>query len=180
MTAAIAWLGATVPGRSRELLHRITTEKQWLVRAAWPEFDPAWRVTEWMASGIARSGYVTPGHLRSFRIGNAAGAVDPIGGEGIGLALWAGERLGQMLGGLGELDGPRLADIQGAFASEYRARLRWRRLVCRMTAEVLVRPRVVRVLRPFVGVRGAMGLWYRLSGKQGEGRQVVEPGGLGA
>lgn len=34
---AITWLGATAPGRSRELLQRITTEKQWLVRAAWPD-----------------------------------------------------------------------------------------------------------------------------------------------
>ena len=35
--AAIAWLGNTVPGRSRELLRRVTTEKRWLLWAAWPE-----------------------------------------------------------------------------------------------------------------------------------------------
>jgi hypothetical protein len=37
LAAAITWLGATSPGRSRELLQRIRTEKKWLVRAAWPD-----------------------------------------------------------------------------------------------------------------------------------------------
>ncbi len=126
------------------------------VRRLWPAFDPSMRAGEWKASGVARSGYVRPEHVRSFRIGNAGGAVDPIGGEGIGLALWAGRTLGELLA---SADSP--ASVQVAMARAYRSRLRVRRAACRAAAEVLMHPALVRTGMAFV----PMGLWYRATGK---------------
>ena len=126
------------------------------VRHLWPGFDPSIRSGAWKASGVARSGYVRPGHARSLRIGNAAGAVDPIGGEGIGLALWAGRTLGDLLA-----SGESLASVQGSIARAYRSRLRVRRFACRAAAEVLMHPALVRTGMAFV----PMGLWYRATGK---------------
>ena len=134
-----------------------------MLAALWPGFDPAWRVSEWLSCGVAGSGYIAPGHVRSFRIGNAAAAVEPVGGEGIGLALWSGHTLARMLEP-GDLRG-----TQARFAGMYRERVRWRRVACRAAAEVLMRPRVVRAAWPAVNagrVGGALiGVWYGLSGK---------------
>ena len=68
--------------------HKVTTrfkgDTDAMLASLWPGYRPAWRTSDWKACGIARSGYITPGHPRSIRIGNAAAAVDPVGGEGLG------------------------------------------------------------------------------------------------
>jgi len=143
-----------------------------MLTALWPQYDPAWRSTPWLACGVARSGYIRPGHGRSLRIGNAAAAVDPIGGEGIGLALWAGTRLVECLrrtledGNRNALQIENIIRAERAFASEYATRLRWRRPACRLAAEVFIRPALVRALWPLLGwPRMSIAPWYKMTGK---------------
>jgi flavin-dependent dehydrogenase len=123
-------------------------------------------MSAWHACGIPRSGYVRPGEARSLRIGNAAAAVDPVGGEGIGLALWAGARVAELLGAETGLSAAALERCEGRLARDYRARLRGRRWACRVGAEVLMRPWLVGALWPLLRAPSwSLRPWYRLSGK---------------
>lgn len=130
----------------------------------WPDYDPAWRETPWLSCGVAGSGYIRPGHERSFRIGNAAAAVEPVGGEGIGLALWSGTVLADLL-----LSGESLHGVQREFARVYRRRLRWRRPGCRSAAWVLEKPWMMRALWPVLSreerAEAVIGPWYAMTGK---------------
>lgn len=130
----------------------------------WPDYDPAWRETPWLSCGVAGSRYIRPGHERSFRLGNAAAAVEPVGGEGIGLALWSGTTLADLL-----VSGRPLPEVQRAFAGLYRKRLRWRRPACRSAAWVLEKPRVMRALWPILSredrAETVIAPWYALTGK---------------
>ncbi|MEM1166355.1 MAG: FAD-dependent oxidoreductase [Planctomycetota bacterium] len=131
------------------------------------------RVGPWMACPVAGSRYRAGGHVRSVRLGNAAGAVEPVGGEGIGLALWSGATAGGLLGEGwredGRLDAGRLASVWARFGALYRERLRWRLPACRVAASILERPALAGVLLPMLGVADArpLGVWYRLTGKPG-------------
>jgi len=156
---------ALVAGRKHIARHRGDADT--MLGALWAGFDPAWREGDWVACGVARGGFVGPGHGRSVRVGNAAGAVDPVGGEGIGLALWAGETFAELLGE--GADAERLARARAGLARAYRGRLRRRRWACRFGAGVLVRPRVLGVLWPAIGVAPGLtlGPWYRMTGKPG-------------
>lgn len=132
-----------------------------LLASIWPGFTPDQRQGDWMACGVARSRYITPGHPRSFRIGNAAAAVDPVGGEGIGLALWSAARLAELLETHTDP-----AVIPRRFAKLYRRRLRTRLPACRSAAEVLLRPRLVRMLWPMLAMPSlTIRPWYALTGK---------------
>ncbi|MEM7756352.1 MAG: NAD(P)/FAD-dependent oxidoreductase [Planctomycetota bacterium] len=134
------------------------------VRTLWPGWDAGSRESEWLSCGVARTVYQEPGHARSVRIGNAAAAVDPVGGEGIGLALWSAARF------IDGFDGA-VVSAKRSLAAAYRRRLRVRRWACWGAAEALMRPGLVRAVWPVLGRRGegsaAMGAWYRLSGKMG-------------
>lgn len=112
--------------------------------ALWPGFARCERATPWLACGVAGARFIAPGHVRSFRAGNAAGAVEPVGGEGIGLALWSGVALGEAL------DVRNLRAAHRAYARAYRARLRARRVVCRLVGELLMRPALVRAAWPML------------------------------
>lgn len=137
-----------------------------LVHALWPAFDPAWRTTPWLSCPVPSAGFTPSGHARSFRAGNAAAAVEPVGGEGIGLALWSGVTLGDLLGRAGGATPVALRRVQSAYAHSYSARLRTRRVACRAAAEVLMRPRVLGGLWPLLGLpRVTIRPWYRLTGK---------------
>lgn len=153
---------------------RLTTEHggdlDSLLKRLWPRYQHECRATDWKSCGVARGGYQRPGHPRSLRIGNAAGAVDPIGGEGIGLALWSGSLLAAILerlaGPEGDLTLPVLHRAEAQLGRAYRARLRTRLPACRAAAAVLSRPWLVRlmwplVLAPSLSVRP----WYALTGK---------------
>lgn len=134
-----------------------------MLRRLWPGYDGAWRTCEWKSCGVARSGYIHPGHPRSFRIGNAAGAVDPIGGEGIGLALWAGTKLARLLSVSTPLT---LALTHGELAGAYTRRLRTRLPACRAAGELLMRTGLVGLLWPLTHVPWlVMRPWYVLTGK---------------
>lgn len=145
----------------REHIRRHAGDADSMLSALWPGYDPATRDGDWMACGVARSGYRTPGHPRSVRIGNAAGAVDPVGGEGIGLGLWAG------ITAPGLLAERPLADARTELGRRYRARLRWRRPACRLGAWALTRPGVMRTLWPLLEAAPNLTIrpWYRMTGK---------------
>ncbi len=146
---------------SNELLRRHGADRDALLRSLWPVYEAAWRTSEWLACPVAGSGYVTPGHARSFRIGNCAAAVEPVGGEGIGLALWAGRRLAETI------DFEDLGATHARFARMYRERVRWRRPACRLASIALVRPALVRTLMPLLGAAPGLTIrpWYALTGK---------------
>lgn len=140
------------------------------VRALWPGFDPAWRVDDWLSCGVPGSAYRQPGHPRSFRIGNAAAAVEPVGGEGIGLALWSGVTLGRLLAAALHQDTApevdRLRQIERRLAAQYVRRLRWRRPSCRLAAAALTQPSLVRALWPALRAPAiTIRPWYALTGK---------------
>lgn len=132
-----------------------------LFRTVWPRSCGVYhRISDWHSCPVAGSRYVTPGHVRSFRIGNAAAAVEPVGGEGIGLALWSGDLLGRTL------DPTRLHQSQRLMARAYHHRLRWRIPACRFAAGLLSRPGLLRSMLPALPnadwlLRGL----YRFSGK---------------
>ncbi len=141
-----------------------------LLTSLWPAFDASWREGPWLSCGVARSRYIEPGHARSLRIGNAAGAVDPIGGEGIGLALWSAWTLADVLepgiDARGSLDAAALARARARFAALYRGRLRTRLPACAVSSWALVRPGLIAALWPLVSrPRVVLAPWYRLSGK---------------
>lgn len=134
-----------------------------MTRELWPDFARCVRTSPWLTCGVAGSSYIAPGHVRSFRVGNAAGAVEPVGGEGIGLALWSGATHGATL----ELSD--LARTQRVYARAYRARLRVRRPVCRAVGEALMRPRLMRAVWPALEAPGGsdalLRAFWALSGK---------------
>ena len=136
-----------------------------MLRHVWPLWNPAWRTSDWKSSPVPRGGPITGGHPRSLRIGNAAAAVDPIGGEGIGLALWSAATLADMLLSTpGDLES--LARLHHTFRAAYAVRLRTRHPACRLAAEVLMRPRIIRALWPLFSLRnGLLDTWLTLSGK---------------
>ncbi|MCC6677437.1 MAG: FAD-dependent oxidoreductase [Phycisphaerales bacterium] len=121
---------------------------------------------EWLACPLPRSGYIYSGHPRSFRIGNAAGAVDPVGGEGIATALWSGARLAELLVESGASHSSDLAAVHSTFARAYRRRLLTRGPACRCAAWALSRPRLVRIAWPLLRFPSiSIRPWYRLTGK---------------
>jgi len=143
-----------------------------LLAEAWPGYEANWRVSEWKTCPIPRSGYVAPGHARSFRVGNAAAAVDPIGGEGIGLALWSGRMVGRALGALEWTGLAELSRAQDEIARAYRGRVRTCLPACRVAAWALARPWLIRAAWPVLTASPMMmGPWFRMTGKSCAGHR---------
>lgn len=137
-----------------------------MLKNLWPAFQPGWRCSDWKACPVSRGGPFKSTHPRHFRIGNAAAAVDPIGGEGIGLALWSASTLAGMMASWREFKPDLCGITQYHMNQAYRRRLRTRSPACRIAAEALMRPWVVRALWPFLGSRsGLLGPWLTLTGK---------------
>lgn len=141
------------------------------VRRVWPDAAGLKRVGEWMSCGVALGAYRRPGGLRSLRIGNAAAAVDPVGGEGIGLALWSGAKAAEGLIRQRVWDAAGVSQAEAELGEAYGARLRWRRVACASAAWVLERPWAMKMAMRWTswawgdGMTGAMRAWARLSGK---------------
>lgn len=157
---------------TREHIARADADPDAMLASLWPGFDPTRREGPWRSCGVARSGYIEPGHARSVRLGNAAAAVDPIGGEGIGLALWSAWAFASSMpdlvrGAACTADG--LGHAKRSLARRYRARLRTRRPACRFGAWVLMRPALVDAMWPLLRARAGRAVtvhpWARLSGK---------------
>lgn len=134
-----------------------------------------WRASPWLASPVARSPFIPSGHPRSFRLGNAAAAVDPVGGEGIGLAIWSATFLARLLIDLSQTatsattagaGSSRLEAVHREYARGYRRRLRGRAPACRLAAELLARPALVGAAWPVLArIPVTTALWMRWTGK---------------
>ncbi|TVS09180.1 MAG: hypothetical protein EA423_00420 [Phycisphaerales bacterium] len=97
--------------------------------------------------------------------------MDPVGGEGIGLALWSGDLVGRLLSAEGSLERGALGGVQRRVGAAYRGRLRWRRPACRLASEVLSRPVLTACVRPLLWMPSlSVGVWYRVTGKPGARR----------
>jgi menaquinone-9 beta-reductase len=161
----------------RRLVARHRGDADALVSSLWDAFDPTRRVGRWHSCGIPRSGYRRPGHPRSFRVGNAAAAVDPVGGEGIGLALWAGTTLGLMLADHMPATLEGFGAVERAFAALYAARLRTRLPACRVAGWALQRPALVATAGPVLTLpRVGMEAWFALTGKHASRRAPATVG----
>lgn len=128
-------------------------EKVWqecLEKSVWLEgmMRGAERVTGWLASGLPRFGVRRDWPERVVPVGNAAAALEPIGGEGMGLALRSAE-----LGAEGIVRAVReRSEVDTArLRKEYERLWRRRRTVCRAAAMGLSRPAVARGM---VGLSG--------------------------
>lgn len=155
-----------------------------LLASLWPAYDPAWRTSPWLTSGVAGSRYRPARHPRAFLAGNAAAAVEPVGGEGIGLALFAGTTLARLLTQHATpWTTAHLARVQRTYAGHYRRRLRSRRPACRLAAAVLERPRLVDAAWPLLAAPLAgpsiINAWYRLSGKPPRAQRAARPAHAG-
>lgn len=144
------------------LVARFGTDGDALLQHLWPVWQPAWRTSDWKTCPVPRGPPITSGHPRSFRIGNAAAAVDPIGGEGIGLALWSASTLAELL----QNQPADRAAIQRRFLAAYRSRVRTRRPACRLAAALLMRPQLVTTFWPLLARHtGLTQTWLALTGK---------------
>jgi len=147
-----------------------TTGGDALLARLWPTYDPATRATPWLTSGVPGSPYRPPKHPRDILVGNAAAAVEPVGGEGIGLAIRAGLTAADLLAATpSPRSTPALKTLQREHARAYQRRLRFRRPACRLAAAVLERPGLVNAAWPFLSAPIAgpaiVESWLRCSGK---------------
>ena len=129
-------------GRIDALFDRIVEENPVLHR----RMEDARRTTAWMASPLPR--YAVRNHWPAgvIPIGNAAAALEPITGEGIGLALRSAELAAAMLSSSAASNGPRAAHL----AADYGRIWRSRRVAARAAALVVSRPHAFETLLPLV------------------------------
>jgi flavin-dependent dehydrogenase len=145
-----------------------------LLADAWPTLAGATRCSPWLACPVAGSWYVCGAHTRSIRVGNAAAAVEPVGGEGIGLAIRGGLDIARAVGDAraagGSLDDlPTLRHIADGVRTSYRKRLIVRRPACAFAAWLLEKPSASGALWPLVATPGlgasVVKGWCRATGK---------------
>lgn len=142
------------------LAKRFAGDLDAMLVSLWPQYRPEWGDGPWMSCPVPGAPYTAPGHARSFRIGNAAAGVEPVGGEGIGLALWSGLTLAGML----DADDP--VGVQRAFGRVYRRRLLRRRWGSRLAAAALERPGLIGPLAPILAApRWSLAPWWAVTGK---------------
>jgi flavin-dependent dehydrogenase len=94
-------------------------------------FLNARRVGEWLASPLPRFGVGRDWPLKVIPLGNAAAALEPIGGEGMGLAMRSAELAAEALNSGGDT-----RRLRGRFNELWRRR----RAACRGLAQLLSRP----------------------------------------
>jgi len=93
------------------------------------------RVSQWMAAPLPRFGVRRDWPVGVIPIGNAAAALEPIGGEGMGLALRSAEMAAEAL--MTDLD---LKMVQTKLQKQFAEMWRWRRMVWRAVAMMVSRP----------------------------------------
>ena len=93
------------------------------------------RVTQWMAAPLPRFGVRADWPAGVIPIGNAAAALEPIGGEGMGLALRSAEVTAEALCADSDLQ-----SVQRRLQREFAAMWRWRRMIWRTVAMLVSRP----------------------------------------
>jgi menaquinone-9 beta-reductase len=131
------------------------------------------RLGPWLAAGPIRPGVRLGGGYRgAFVIGNAAGEVHPIIGEGISMALQSAWLLCEDLAGSPEAFRPdmrgesRRRQIHERYASRWRAHFRGRMRLAACFAHAAMRPGIAAPLLPLLRrVPALLGIAARMSGK---------------
>lgn len=114
----------------------------------------------WLACGGPDAALVAGGHSRSFRIGDAAAGIEPIGGEGIAFALRSGLALAQ------RFEPNDLSRTGRRLDSDLRRMLSVRRVAARAAGALFVREGLTRALWPALHAPSAtIGLWCAATGK---------------
>jgi flavin-dependent dehydrogenase len=93
------------------------------------------RISPWLASPLPRFGVRSNWPEGVIPLGNAAAALEPIGGEGMGLALRSAELAAEAISTQSDL--PR---IQQKLQRDFIELWRWRRLLWRSVALLISRP----------------------------------------
>ena len=101
------------------------------------------RVSDWLAAPLPRRGVSDEWPQRVIPLGNAAAAIEPIGGEGMGLAIRSAELAAQCL-----CDG---ADVDH-LRHEYQRLWRTRSFACRAAAKVICSRSASRLFLPLLDV----------------------------
>ncbi|HEX3843277.1 MAG TPA: NAD(P)/FAD-dependent oxidoreductase [Steroidobacteraceae bacterium] len=185
LAACRSTTGSGAAGRAGETVEALLRGECLGVRDA---LANASRVGPWLAAGPIRPGVrLRAADADAFLIGNAAGEVHPIIGEGISMALQSAWLLCQELAGsadvlrcdaLGEM---RRREIRQRYASRWRAHFARRLRIAACFAHAAMRPTVAAALLPLLRRAPALlGVAARVSGKTGsavvlrtEGRPVV-------
>ena len=130
------------------------------------------RVGPWLAAGPIRPGERLESHSGTFLVGNAAGEVHPIIGEGISMALQSAWLLCEELAGSADafrcdLRGEmRRRQIQQRYASRWRWHFYPRMRLAACLAHAAMRPGVAAPLLPLLRrAPGLLGVAARVSGK---------------
>jgi flavin-dependent dehydrogenase len=122
----------------------------------------AMRVSHWLASPLPRFGVTQQWPEGVIPIGNAAAAIEPIGGEGMGLALRSAElataAIVQAIARNSIVNAPRLA-------RSYKRLWNIRRAACRAGAKLVSSPLLSRLTVPLAEVDPVGSLVLRLVGK---------------
>jgi len=131
----------SVPG-ARVQTHRRDLDSLWAAlllenRALAARFGGAVRVGEWLAAPLPRFGVAGRWPERVIPVGNAAAALEPIGGEGMGLAMRSAELAAEAI-----LEAARRREAVDAtgLRAEYRRLWDTRRAACRGMAMMLGSP----------------------------------------
>jgi flavin-dependent dehydrogenase len=102
-------------------------------------FRCARRAGDWLAAPLPRFGVAKRWPRRVIPVGNAAAALEPIGGEGMGLAMRSAELAGEALDDAARRDGePDVVALRAAYNALWRTRSR----ACRATAWAISSPAV--------------------------------------
>jgi len=106
-------------------------------------FQTARRASAWMASPLPRFAVSQTWPDRVIPLGNAAAAIEPVGGEGMGLAMRSAELAAQML----LSDRINLTVLRRTFQKLWRTRS----LSCRATGIAVSNPALARWIAPSIG-----------------------------
>ena len=105
-------------------------------------FGDAHRVIDWLASPLPRASVATSWPANVIPLGNAAAAIEPIGGEGMGLAMRSAELAAKML-------------IENVFdpaelRSQFRQLWGYRSFACRAVAKAISHRRLANLTLPIL------------------------------
>ena len=103
----------------------------------------AHRIGQWIAAPLPRFPVTQRETSNVVPVGNAAAALEPIGGEGMGLALRSAELAVEAI----TADNP---DLARSLVPAYREMWRYRRPFCRLSASVISRPALAAAALPIV------------------------------
>lgn len=136
-------------GNIAELFTEIVDENRMLAH----RLAGARRITDWLASPLPRFAVTDHWPPGVTPVGNAAAAIEPIGGEGLGLAIRSAE-----------LAAEHLLHREGNLLDQYQRIWNVRSFACRTAARVVSNP-LARTLLPLLRMPGAGGMSLHLLGK---------------